>query len=219
MEETTDPASAARAQAAPGRRESNKLDKLNRIKAAARQLFVSNGFDDTTVREIATRAGVGLGTLFSYSLNKRDLLFLLGNDSLDEVAEQAGAGLDPKAPLVGNLRGIFGAHYAFFASEPVLARLVLREMTFYDSGAQASRFRAIRQRVIDHVAGALAMAIASGEIAGREDIAFDAWVLFAIYQVELRAWLSVSAPDGAPDLAAGLQRLERALKVCIGGLS
>jgi AcrR family transcriptional regulator len=212
------PASTRRSQAAPGRRQSNKLDKLNRIKAAARQLFVSRGFDDTTVREIATRAGVGLGTLFSYSLNKRDLLFLLGNDSLDEVAEKAGAGLDPKARLADNLRGIFGAHYAFFASEPVLARLVLREMTFYDSGAQAQRFRVIRLRVIDHVAGALALAIASGEIAGREDIAFDAWVLFAIYQVELRAWLAACAPDCAPDLAMGLQRLERALKVCIGGL-
>ena len=214
-EETETPASASRPQAAPGRRESNKLDKLNRIKAAARQLFVSRGFDDTTVREIATRAGVGLGTLFSYSLNKRDLLFLLGNDSLDEAAEKAGEGISPQARLIDNLRGIFGAHYACFASEPELSRLVLREMTFYDSGAQALRFREIRQQLLDHVAAALGMAVASGEIGPRADPGFDAWVLFAIYQVELRAWLAANAPD--PE--AGLQRLERALRVCIEGLA
>ena len=39
----------------------NKLDKLRRIKDAAQSLFVAKGFDDTTMREIAVRAGVGLG--------------------------------------------------------------------------------------------------------------------------------------------------------------
>src|SRR4051812_7538168 len=78
------------APAAAGRRAANKLDKLNRIKAAARELFVSRGYDEATVREIAAQAGVGLGTLFTYSRNKRDLLFLVGNDSLDSVATRAG---------------------------------------------------------------------------------------------------------------------------------
>ena len=36
-----------------GQRERNKLDKLRRIKDAAREFFVAKGFDDTTTREIA----------------------------------------------------------------------------------------------------------------------------------------------------------------------
>jgi AcrR family transcriptional regulator len=200
---------------AASRREANKLDKLNRIKVAAIELFVTKGFDDTTVREIASRAGVGLGTLFSYSLNKRDLLFLLGNDRLDDVADAAGAAIDPQAPLSRNLLAIFGAHYRFFAQDAVLGRLVLREMTFYESGTQAERFRAIRQRVLEHVERSLLFAEQRGEIGTRRDPEFDSGVLFAIYQVELRRWLTADNPD--PD--AGLGRLARALQVCIDGLA
>ena len=198
-----------------GRREANKLDKLNRIKEAASELFVCKGFDDTTVREIATRAGVGLGTLFSYSLNKRDLLFLLGNDRLDQVADVAGAAIDPKADLLTNLLAIFGAHYRYFARDAVLGRLVLREMTFYESGAQAERFRAIRQRVVGHLERSLAIAVANGDIGERKDPDFDGSVIFAVYQVELRRWLTDENPRPAP----GLARLARALQICITGLN
>ncbi len=45
-------------------------------------MFIAKGFDDTTTREIAQRASVGIGTLFIYADNKRDLLFLVANDEL-----------------------------------------------------------------------------------------------------------------------------------------
>ena len=49
----------AKAKALPvGLRERNKIAKLRRIKAAARELFVSRGFDDTTTREIACNAPI-----------------------------------------------------------------------------------------------------------------------------------------------------------------
>src|SRR6201987_3364148 len=74
-----------------GLRERNKLDKLRRIKEAASELFIRKGYDDTTTREIAVRAGVGLGTIFVYATTKRDLLFLLVNDGLKEVVDNAAA--------------------------------------------------------------------------------------------------------------------------------
>ena len=42
-----------------GQREKNKLDKLERIRNATRELFLKKGYDETTTREIALRAGVG----------------------------------------------------------------------------------------------------------------------------------------------------------------
>ncbi len=71
----------------PGQREKNKLEKLQRIREAARELFVQKGFDETTTREIAVRAGVGIGTVFIYAENKRDLLFLVANDDLEAVTQ------------------------------------------------------------------------------------------------------------------------------------
>ena len=99
-----------------GLRERNKLDKLRRIKDAASELFVRKGYDDTTTREIAVRAGVGLGTIFVYAATKRDLLFLLVNDDLQRVVEQAAATVRPERPMLDNLLRAFQAHYRYFAA-------------------------------------------------------------------------------------------------------
>ncbi|MDE1571149.1 TetR/AcrR family transcriptional regulator [Aquabacter sp. P-9] len=75
--------------AASGQRARNKIDKLQRIKESATQLFIEKGFDDTTTREIAVRASVGIGTLFNYANDKRDLLFLVYNRDLENIVETA----------------------------------------------------------------------------------------------------------------------------------
>ena len=46
-----------------GRRERGKLDRRSRIRAAASELFAQLGYDAATLRQIAHRAHVGLGTL------------------------------------------------------------------------------------------------------------------------------------------------------------
>ena len=79
------------------RRELNKQDKLRRIKAAARALFIGRGYDETSMREIAQRAGVALGTPFSYAADKRDLLFLAVNEELEDAA-RGRLQVAPQAP-------------------------------------------------------------------------------------------------------------------------
>src|SRR6516164_8038263 len=118
--------------AALGQRERNKLDKLRRIKEAARELFVAKGFDDTTTREIALRAGVGIGTIFVYAENKRDLLFLIVNEDLEKVEQTAESAVEDSASVLENLLRVARLHYRLFAQQPTLSRLVLREMVFYE---------------------------------------------------------------------------------------
>jgi len=197
-----------------GRRERNKRDKLNRIKAAARKLFVAKGFDDATMREIAARAGVGLGTVFLYATNKRDLLFLIANDGLEEAAAAAEAAVRPQAPLLENLLAAFRHHYEFFAQQPILSRLVLREMTFYESGEQARAFQKTRDALIALIGNAVGLAVTHGGISSQEPPRLIGWAIFCIYQVELRRWLS----DDDLDLRKGMNRLRRTLNVCITGL-
>jgi AcrR family transcriptional regulator len=123
-----------------GLREQNKIDKFRRIKAAARELFIAKGFDDTTTREIAERARGGIGTLFIYADNKRDLLFLVTNDELEQATMHAQASVRQDASLLQNLLTIFRHQYEFFSAQPEFSRMMLREMIFYDSGRQAARF-------------------------------------------------------------------------------
>jgi AcrR family transcriptional regulator len=197
-----------------GQRERNKIDKLRRIKEAARELFVAKGFDDTTTREIAVRAGVGLGTIFVYAENKRDLLFLIVNEELEAVTADAEAAIDPDAAFLDNLRRVADSHYAFFGRQPALSRLVLREMAFYDSGAQAGRFQTTRERVINLFGKIVALAIERRSLSSAETPQFIGWTIFCIFQVEMRRWLS----HDAPDLRSGLDALVRALTLFATGL-
>jgi AcrR family transcriptional regulator len=196
-----------------GRREKNKLEKLQRIREATRELFVEKGYDETTTREIAVRAGVGIGTVFTYAENKRDLLFLVANDELDAVTTRCEAGVSDRASCLQNLLAIFRQHYRFFAKQPALSRLLLREMTFYDSGRQAQRFQRTRERNIQLVGRVVRQALDQNSINIKEDPEFAGWVAFCIFQVELRRWLMTKEPS----VPAGMARLERALRLCMEG--
>jgi AcrR family transcriptional regulator len=57
-----------------GRREANKRATRAALEDAARVLFKERGFDATSVREIADRAGVGERTFYRYFETKEDLI-------------------------------------------------------------------------------------------------------------------------------------------------
>ena len=213
------PATAKKMPAPPsdsmlGQREKNKIDKLRRIKAAAQELFLSKGFDDTTTREIALRAGVGMGTVFIYADNKRDLVFLVANDELADATAKAEASVRDEASCLQNLLTVFRHHYEFFGRQPELSRLMLREMTFYDTGRQADRFQATRERVIRLVGSIMSRGRECGMIRTSEDAIFIGWVAFCIYQVELRRWLMTRDLG----LNTGMAALERALRLFLLGV-
>jgi TetR/AcrR family transcriptional regulator len=64
-----------------GRRERNKQNKLDRITAAAGELFSEHGVDEVTTQQIADKADIGTGTLFLYAKTKAELLLLVQNSS------------------------------------------------------------------------------------------------------------------------------------------
>jgi AcrR family transcriptional regulator len=57
----------------PGRRAQNKQAIRNRIVKAALNLFQTKGFDGTTTRAIARKAGIAEGTVFNYFKSKEDI--------------------------------------------------------------------------------------------------------------------------------------------------
>lgn len=190
---------------AKGRRQLNKEDKLRRIKAAARALFATKGYDETNMREIAQRASVALGTPFSYAADKRDLLFLTLNDELEDAAVRAADAVKEGAPVRDNLLNAFRVVYEFFGREPQLARLALREMQFYQAGPQAARFMQTRDRMISLAVHSIEIAQRNGEIAPGEDAKLVGMVVFSSFQMAIRLWLMrerARVGDGVRELAA-----------------
>ncbi len=59
-----------------------------RIAAAALNLFLQNGYHNTSVREIAQKAGLSVGSVFNYFTSKEEILFFLL--SYGQVRTEAG---------------------------------------------------------------------------------------------------------------------------------
>tara|TARA_R110000868_G_scaffold39376_4_gene137133 strand:+ start:54685 stop:55326 length:642 start_codon:yes stop_codon:yes gene_type:complete len=196
-----------------GVRERNRIDKLQRITEAARTLFVEKGFDETTTREIARRANVALGTLFLYATDKRDLLFLICTDELEDLTDRAFDAVPARDRLIDELIHVFGFYYRYFGEQPGLARYILRELTFFVSGVQGQRFQENRRRVISRLVEHLRDAQARGLVREDADPENVGWGMFAIYQAEIREWLL----DASPDPEKGLLSLRRALGVATEG--
>jgi AcrR family transcriptional regulator len=70
------------------RRERNKQQKLQRIVAAASDLFAEHGVDDVTTQQVADAADIGTGTLFLYAKTKGELLLLVQNSHYADALER-----------------------------------------------------------------------------------------------------------------------------------
>lgn len=117
---------------APGRRERNRQDKLDRITAAASELFAEHGVDDVTTQQIAERADIGAGTLFLYAKTKGELLLLVQNAKYDEALEQGRRAAAATADVVDAVTALVTPIVACNRVQVSNGRTYLREMAFGD---------------------------------------------------------------------------------------
>jgi AcrR family transcriptional regulator len=197
-----------------GVRERKKLQKRQRIQAAVREMFSKRGYDEATLRGIAKRAHVALGTLFNYADDKRDLVFLIVNEELEDVTVEALNAATQRRSLLGQLMAIFRCHYDYFARNPVLSRILLRELVFYSSGKQAEKFHEIRQRLMVGIERLVREAQQARSIRSREDAALVARHIFFTFSAAVRWWIATPHPNPR----TGLKDLQRLIKLQIRGL-
>ena len=83
-------------------------DARERLESAALDLFVENGYEETTVAQIAERAGLNRATFFRHFADKREVLFG-GEDVLAELFGDAIRSASPDATLAECLQEAFAA--------------------------------------------------------------------------------------------------------------
>ncbi len=83
-------------------------DARERLETAALDLFVENGYDDTTVAQIADRAGLNRATFFRHFADKREVLFA-GEDLLAGLFADGIRAAAPDATLTECLQAAFAA--------------------------------------------------------------------------------------------------------------
>ena len=198
----------------PGLRERNKQDKAARIRAAALELFETKGFEATTTREIAERAEVGIGTLFIYAQDKRDIVFLIFNDVLEKMVDTAFASVDHRQLLSTQAHKIFSCFYATLHQRVALSRILLKELVFYSAGTQAARFVENRRDILDRLEELARNAQASKKLRPDADPRQVGNAMFFLYSGEVRMWLA----QDSPDLRAGIASLKKTFALLGRGL-
>jgi len=81
-----------------GLRERKKLERRRCIEAAAIDLFEANGFDGTTIEDIAARADIAPRTFFYYFPTKEDVVLADYVGRLERVVSEFGQRPDTEAP-------------------------------------------------------------------------------------------------------------------------
>ncbi|THV37085.1 TetR/AcrR family transcriptional regulator [Glycomyces buryatensis] len=115
-----------------GRRERNKQEKLDRITAAASELFAEHGVDEVTTQQIADKADIGTGTLFLYAKNKGELLLLVQNSTYAEALVEGKAAAEEVPGVLDAVMAIIGPVVACNRKQIDNGRTYLREMVFGD---------------------------------------------------------------------------------------
>src|SRR6266478_1214896 len=100
----------------PGRRAQSKEAIRKRIVTAALNLFQTKGFDATTTKAIARKAGIAEGTVFNYFKSKEDIALHFFEQEVDQaIATVRGNPRLRKAPLEEKLFTLVHSQLEFLA--------------------------------------------------------------------------------------------------------
>jgi AcrR family transcriptional regulator len=165
-------------------------DAAARLHTAALELFVEQGYADTTVPQIADRAGLTTRSFFRYYVDKREVLFA-GEEELpgviERIFEEAGAGLTPLEVIRQGLHEAVAPRLVALRAE----LLVRREIVRTDDGLREREQRKI-SIVLDSATTAFrrrGLGPLDAEIAGR--------LAVVIYDTALQLWLDDERPIDA----------------------
>jgi AcrR family transcriptional regulator len=155
---------------------------------AAEQLFATQGFAATTIKQIGAAAGLNPALIYYYFPDKLRLYHAVLDRRLGAFARSAPARLPAGLPPLEGIRAIIGAQLGSCAS-PHLARLLARELADHD----ASEARTIIQQLAAGPFRRLTELIREGQRAGQIRSALDP-AFTAVSILSQVAWFFVAQP-------------------------
>ena len=97
-----------------GVRETQKLETRRKVLEAARDLFNEIGYEETTIRAVAERAGVSVGSVFTTFASKADVLSQVMDDRVDALYRELDhVARHMRGSVIDRLCSLFAIHYDF----------------------------------------------------------------------------------------------------------
>jgi AcrR family transcriptional regulator len=173
-----------------------------RIREAARALFRERGFDGTTLRAIAARAGMGASSIYRHVQAKEELLVQELADLQEEAWTRFRLLDDRTASTRERIGRFFQAQHELFARDPDLTVIALRATT-HPGARVAHRVLLLNDRAIGLLAEILQGGGARGDLAQDMDVLAAARALFHIATGARISWANGLLPE--PDCRSAIE--------------
>ncbi|MFX1489777.1 MAG: TetR/AcrR family transcriptional regulator [Promethearchaeota archaeon] len=111
------------------RKEREKEKRREEIIEVAERLFLSQGFEDTTMDQIANKAEFSKGTLYNYFESKDDLYLTIGVKAYDFLIEITNEFIQKQKPGLQQIMAIGYAYYEFTKKYPNYA-FIFRDLGY-----------------------------------------------------------------------------------------
>lgn len=184
----TSPPPASGPKAPLGRRERRKLEVRTRIYSVARDLFTKQGFDATTVDEIARLADVAPATFFNHFHSKQALLGLMTGEVFETLHAMTSEHLERAGSASQKLRAFISSATESIAASRGVARDVLLE--FMRSDATPNGPHPYLERMIEPFVTLIEEGQAAGEFREDYDAAFLAQMAVGMMNSAITNWLA-----------------------------
>lgn len=190
-----------------GRRERNKQEKLDRITAAASELFAQYGVEEVTTQQIADKADIGTGTLFLYAKTKGELLLLVQNANYAAALERGRAAAEETPGVLDAVMSIVKPIVECNRTQVDNGRFYLREMVF---GDPTEPHHSAALAIVGETEEAIATVFTREGLADAQDAATTARVVSAVM------FMTMAASDNTGiDIEALVQDIRTQIRLLI----
>ena len=176
---------------------------------SAERVFAEQGFDESSMQDVAAEAGISLKTLYASTTGKRDLF--------REIVAQRGAGrlaamqTSPDATALPRLALGVNAIVAYVLEYPFFFRILLQEGQAWGLNPRGEDGREAWREGLRALSGIIEQGVAEGCFAP-VDVELTAQTVQAVIQVQLAGLLErTSAPVAEAIAAQILEPIERML--------
>lgn len=171
---------------------------MRRILSAGSLLFRKQGFDGTTIQQIAERADVGTGTVFLYVADKSELLLLLYENAMEERLQIAAAELTGNRSFENEIARFFAHLFELYSEDLSLARVYIREFLFHE-GEVRKRLDAQTTRILQLLGERIAVEHEAGRINSSITPETAALHIYSLYHATLAFSLAGCSPSNDPE--------------------
>jgi AcrR family transcriptional regulator len=198
-------------------RDRKKEAARHRIIAVADHLFAEDGFDATTMEDIAAAAEVSVGTLYNYFGSKTAILLAAVEEDTEELLKRGSAVVaEPGTDPVAAVQRLISTYAEAFSSWDRGLLQEVMSVAFRRGGAELTRELAeLDMRIVEQMVAFLTPFQERGAI--RSDLALEevALLLYSILGIHLFIYLSM---EGITESAL-LTQLNRQISIAFEGLA